>query len=287
MIDWTLAYGARSLAFGSADSGIAFDSSPKVEIQAGRVDDAPLPRRDAVGFGEDFLDGQTITIEATAHAADEAAVRAIVDEAATVWRADELRRSPGALAELTAHSGRLTYGRPRRFTPNDDDAPHGAIILTATFETADARWYGPEREALLQYAPAPSGGMVTPLVTPLTTTAASYSASVAEVGGTVAASPIVTVQGPITAPEVTLGPLTFSFPSLSLAWDEELVIDTRPWASTITKNGASVAGALSPRSSWLSEARLEPGTHALGLRGISSSGTAYVAVRWRDAFPTY
>lgn len=286
MIPWRLSYADRVRDFGSLETGVVFDAAPVVEAEGGSVDDAPLPRRDAIGFGEDFLGGQTITFEASAFGADEGEVRSRLAAFAADWRADALRRTPGAVAELRSHTGRSVFGRPRRFTPDDSSSFDGLVGMTATFVSADARWYGPEESITLQHSPAPSGGMRTPLVAPFSTTPSATAAVSARVTGDLDASPIITVRGPITNPEITIGPLRFAF-ALSLAWDQTLEIDTRPWASTITRDGASVAGALSPASTWLSEALLPPGVHALGLRGVSSSGTATASVRWRPAFATY
>jgi hypothetical protein len=277
---------AAAVPFGDIPSGIVLDGPPVVDAPPDRVDDAPLPRRDGVVFGVDFLDGFAVTFPLAIAGADEAEVRSRAGTFAAAWRAEAIRRTPGAVAQLQSPTGRVLFGRPRHLTPDDTDAPSGLILATALFAGADARWYGPEQSVAAPFTVMPSGGMVAPFVAPFTTASSAAGGTTATVGGLLDTSPIVTINGPVTNADVTIGPLRFVIRA-SLAADESVVIDTRPWRSTITRNGAPAPGILSADSTWLADALLPPGDHLVAIQGTSESGTASVSVAWRDAFPTY
>lgn len=285
--DWTLAYPGLALPFGSVASGLVFDTAPEIGAPEITTDDAQRPRSDGVAFGVDYHSGLTITFALTVSGTDTADARARLATLKQAWRADVVRSTPGAVATLTADTGRLTFGRPRRFASGDELLPFGISAVTADFATADTLWYGEEHAVTVHFAPDPGGGLIAPLAAPLTTTATSDRSSVLTVAGEAETWPVFEIAGPITNPSIeVVGLFRMDF-LLTLAYDETLVVDSRPFARSILRNGASVAGALTHTSTRLSKAALPPGVHELVLRGTSEPATAKVTARWRDAYTTY
>lgn len=286
--DWRLSYPGTNIAFGTVDSHYVFPQSSPPSVSATDIDDqdAAIPRGDGVLFGADFRRGQTVTMDVEIDAPDEATTLAYEQTLAQAWRGDSIRRTPNAMAMLTAHTGRSVFGRPRRYQPKWDLLPFGVTAVTCDFQAADDLWYGPEDIATVKLIPDVGGGLVAPLASPLATTATSDRSQVITVGGTARTWPVITITGPITNPEIeVLGLFVLSF-NLTLAADQSLVIDTRPWARTILRNGANVAGSLRPSGSRLSDAALAPGTYNLSLRGASATGTPQATFAWRNAYPT-
>jgi hypothetical protein len=284
--DWSLSYPGEALAFGSVASGFVFDAAPEIGPLEIQTDDAARPRADGVVFGSDFFGGRTITFAISVDGADEAEARERLAVLTKAWRADSIRSTPGAVATLASDSGRVAFGRPRRFVSADELLPFGLSRVTCDFAGGDSLWYGAESFATVTLAPASSGGLIAPLASPLATTATSDRSTVLTIGGEVPTWPVFEIQGPITNPVVEIvGLLRMEFRT-TLAYDQSLTVDTRPWARTILRNGASLAGSLSRTSTRLSQASLPPGRYELVLRGASESGTASVSASWRDAYLT-
>jgi len=285
--DWRLSYPGTTLDFGSVPSRLVFTAAPDLGPTDIHHEDAARPRADGVIFGADFLGGRTITFEVTVDGRTEAEARTLLASMARAWRADAVRTKPGAVATLASDTGRVAYGRPRRFASLDELLPQGLVQVVADFACAEAIWYGgTENSVNVALQPPPGGGLIAPLASPLATTANSDRSIVINIGGDVATWPIFEIQGPIVNPIVEIvGVLKMEFRT-SLAFDQKLVVDTRPWARTILRNGASVAGSLTRTSTRLSQAAIPPGSYELVLRGTSDSGTASVKTRWRDAYTT-
>ena len=284
--DWRLTYGADELRFGSIESGYVFPTAPEIGAADLTNDDARRPRGDGVVFGQDTRGGTTVSFEIDVDAADEGAVLAKLGPLAAAWRGDAVRSTPGATAELVSDTGRTTFGRPRRFVVGHGLRKAGLLQVTADFATADDLWYGREDMASVQLVPPAGGGLIAPLASPLATTVTSDRSQGFTLRGARPTWPVFEIHGPITNPTIeVLGVLRMEF-RLTLAYDETLVVDTRPWARSTLRNGASVAGALTRTSTRLSQAAIAPGNYELSLRGASDTGTAWAAVRWREAFLT-
>ncbi len=289
-LDWSLSYPGEALDFGSVPSGYVFREAPELGPPDVLTDDAQRPRDDGTAFGMDYFSGRTITfaLDVVGEEPTEEATRRAVQRLARAWRADSIRQSPGAVATLVArYPGveRLTYGRPRRFSQGDFLTPGGVTDVVCDFATIDTTWYDVvEQTQPVALVPEPSGGLLAPLASPLATSRASNRSAVFSVGGDLPTWPVFEVDGPIANPVVeVLGVLRMEF-RLSLAYDERLVVDTRPWRRTVLRNGASVAGAATRRSTRIARASIPPGTHEFVLRGSSATGTATARVRWRSAF---
>jgi len=284
--DWLLSYPGEALTFGTIASRFVFTEAPDLGPTEIHSEDAARPRADGVIFGADFHGGRTITFELAVDGKDETDGRTLLGRLGKAWRADKIRQSPGAVAMLTSGGGRVTFGRPRRFASNDEYLPQGLAHVVADFACAEDVWYGGEQSVNVALQPPPGGGLIAPLASPLATTATSDRSTVIRIGGEVSTWPVFEIQGPIVNPIVEIvGLLKMEFRT-SLAFDQKLVVDTRPWVRSILRNGASVAGSLTRTSTRLSKAAIPPGSYELVLRGTSDSGTASVTTRWRDAYTT-
>lgn len=283
---WRLSYPGVVLPFGTVESGVVFTTAPDLGSRAVQDEDAALPRGDGRAFGQDYLDGRTLTFELAVHGSDEDAARKTLGTLSRAWRADSVRLTSGAVATLESDRGRVAFGRPRRFASADEDLPQGLAVVTADFETADDNWYGTEQRVNVALVPPAGGGLIAPLASPLATTTSSDRSQVFTVAGELDTWPVFEIQGPITNPVLeVVGSLRMEF-RLTLSETQKITIDTRPFARSILRDGASVAGTLSRTSSRLSQASLAPGKHELVLRGTSAPGTARAAVLWRDAYTT-
>jgi len=286
--DWHLSYGGTDFAFGTVASKFVFPSDGAPEVGPADIDngDTKRPGGDGNLFGIDTRSGTSITFNIEVNGQDETEAWSLLQRLAGAWRADEIAKAPDAVATLTSHTGRVTFGRPRRFKQNLALTPFGITAVSCDFATADDLWYGPQQSAVVNLVPAPGGGLVAPLASPLSTTRSSDRSQGFTVGGTLPIWPVIEIAGPITNPEIeVVGQFKLGF-NLSLAYDQRLVIDTRPWARTIMRGNASLAGSLVPNFDRLSDASVPPGRYELALRGNSSTGTPAATITWRDAFPT-
>lgn len=285
---WRLVYPGTEYTFGTPLTPTFNRTTPDLGDVELRVSDVDRPRRDGRAFGTDFRSGRTVTFELGVRGTTEREAR---DEAARLtraWRADPVRSTPGAVAELhTRYAGRevVLFGRPRRFAPDyADTAVNSFVQVVADFAAIDDLFYGPDLMSVtFGISPSLGGGLEAPLVAPLSTTRTSDRSTSLRVDTELPAWPVVRINGPIANPIVTV-PGVFEFEvRLDLAYDEHVLIDTQPWAQYALRNGtANVSGAV--RGTLLSEASLPSGNHEIGLRGTDPTGTASVVVSWRPAY---
>lgn len=282
--------GGTDISFGTIASHYVFPQDAPPEVSNISIDDqdASRPRGDGVLFGQDYRDGTTVTFDIQVDGGDsEAEANRLLQVLAKAWRGDYARATPGRMMVLTSHTGREAFGRPRRFQPKYDLTPFGLTAVTCDFQTADDLWYDPEDMTTIKLIPDVGGGLIAPLASPLSTTASSDRSQVVTVGGTLPTWPVITLTGPITNPEIeVVGRFRLAF-NISLAADQSLVIDTRPWARSIRRNGANVAGTLRASGNRLSDASMPPGTYNIAFRGESATGTPQAKFTWRNAYPTF
>jgi len=290
--EWTLTYPGTELAFGSLASGYGMvPGFPQVSTPDELVDDAPRARADGVVFGRDYLGSMVVSFGLLTDYPSAADVFAQerVDTFMRAWRGDGIRDTPGAVAALRAPSGRVAFGRPRRPSPTERETLLGRARIAADFVTEDPRWYGPERTVSVPIAPSPGAGLVAPLVAPLVAVGTSAAARVVTIEGE-ARSPLwLRFNGPLVNPRAEIGALLVDFAGASLAEGESITVDAR--ARTVLRSGLGytgpAGGALTGRSTPISQLSLPPGQHEVILRGTSSSGLASVVVGWRDTFDSY
>lgn len=289
--NWALRYGTTLIEFGDELSLYPFTAAPELGFVDLENEDARRPRADGMAFGRDFAGSQAVIfrmqVEQFAATATErqAACRAVVGALRAAWDAPEVRNTPGALAELVSNSGRVGYGRPRRFVSDDTFDYAGAADLLADFRLERAIWYGAPVTVVVPFAPVSRGGLVSPLVSPLTSTGAGERTDVLELAGERGSWAVFTIRGPITDPWIEVGGVRYALRG-TFAADDVVTIDTRPWAMTVRRNGASIAGALTADSTPLDAASIPPGAHVVRFGGISNTATASLTIEARPAYTT-
>lgn len=131
-----------------------------------------------------------------------------------------------------------------------------------------------------------SGGMVSPMVSPLGSAQASSGSGTATTLGSAEAWPLLTFTGPVVNP--TLTSLRYGRTirlAYTLAAGETLVVDTDPRRRSILLNGDANASRYSALD-WLGSVwfPLAPGDNILQAGASSFSSPAAVTVQWRDAW---
>ncbi len=300
--EWRLTYRrfgrlpAGDLTFGSLASGYDLMQPPEITLGDIEAGDAPLPLEDGVRHGLDTEGAGSIQFQINVDTADlpveqrYAANMEALGKLREVWRADAVRNRPGAIATLeTVSAGRtrVVYGRPRRYAPGASRLTRkGHTPVLAEFVISDGRFYGlPAPTRTITSAVAPTGGIKTPLITPLTTVQFASSMSDLVVTGHALTWPIITIRGPISQPRVTIaGQFEFGL-DMRLGDGEAVTIDPRPWARTMTMTGGgSVSGFVSRRSPRLSDMLLNPGAYDVTLGGVDATGLARVEIAHSPAY---
>ncbi|WP_431976088.1 hypothetical protein [Micromonospora haikouensis] len=291
---WTLAYPGTSYSWGPWASGVMLAAEPVIGPVEIATDDAPRPRADGRAMGVDYRGAASITFELLVLGASEAEVRQRQTVLALAWRADAVRSTPGAVAELStvvAGRPRVAYGRPRRFAPAAKRPREGVIPVVADFAMVhDDCWYDPAVEQeVVSLVPPSSGGLVAPLVTPLTTVPATAVPGSVRVGGDLPAWPVITITAgaaPLSGPVVQVTGLWALGLAVTIPAGQSVTVDTRPWRRTVLRDsdGASLAGTLSRSGARLAQAAVPPGVYEIALRGQDVSGTATMRFAWQKTY---
>lgn len=287
-LDWQKSgrYPGGSLQFGTWGTPYLMTKMPTIDEPDRQSDSLGNARRDGQRFGKDFLGGSTITFELEANGSDEDDARSAASRFRSAWRSAAVRLTPGAVATLTAHTGRQTFGRPQGAPVDYQRAHQGRGSYAPEFLAADDLWYDPEDVEIVTLVTGTEGGLVAPLVAPLLTTASSDRSRVFEVGGEEPTWPVIKIRGPIINPAVSVvGRFRFGFET-TLAFDEYIEIDTRTWSTSILRNGTSGI-ATDSTSDLIRNALLTPGRYELSLRGTATGGNPTAQVAWRNAYASY
>lgn len=255
--------------------------------------DRQLPRSDGIRMGRDYRGGRTIVFDMHVFGDTGAGGFAILDDLTQVWLGENVRTKPGAVQTLRIKAGdttRRVYGRGRRFAVKSlRTASTGWAPVTADFKTIDQYFYDDqEKSNTVSVVPTPGGGLLAPLVAPLTTLAVSYAPGEIMVEGTRPAWPVFVIRGPINLPTIeVVGEYHISL-GIGVAYDELCIVDSRPWTRGVRmQNGTSVAGALTPQTPPLSKVQLSPGIHEIILSGLDETGTSALTVAWRDVYSSF
>ncbi len=300
--EWRLTYPrlgrlpAGDLTFGSMASGYDLMEPPEITLGDIETGDAALPLEDGVRHGLDTEGAGNIQFKISVDTANlpptqrYAANMEALGRLREAWRAGALRNKPGAVATLeTVNAGRtrVVYGRPRKYAPGASRLTRkGHTPVLAEFIISDGRFYGPPAATrTIISAAAPTGGLKTPLRTPLTTVQFASSASTLVVTGHALTWPIITIRGPISQPRVVIsGQFEFGL-DLRIRDGEAVTIDPRPWARTmVMTGGGSVSGFVSRRSPRLSDMLLTPGAYDVKLVGVDATGSARVEIGHSPAY---
>lgn len=251
---------------------------------AHRDQDQLNPHGDDRYFGDDQLEGPTWTLELrTGRNVTTQTALAALGAVTRAWRAAP--RGAGEESVLRYMVGgrtRLVYGRPRNFTFDPTLLySHGYLSVGAQFVTADTLHYDDARKSLtVSLIPGDAGGLVSPLISPLTTIKGGRRQGLIQVGGDAPTPLEITIQGPITNPVVSSRGWVVGLTG-SLAWDQSVTIDTRR-RTVQRQDGADLSGWLT-RATFLPEARLLPGTQEVVFNGTDATGTATCTVSWLPA----
>lgn len=284
--DWAITSLGNKHEFGDVEV-VSWD----IEGRQYRTDDTDRPRRDDRYFGQDFVTPGDITIELIIRAKGltrqdrfEEAMR-LRSEFEDAWSGDSIRFTPGATSELLIAGRSVVDGRPRHVDWDDSKATFGIIRGTALFVRNTNEVYSKDDDGWLSttvgLVPPQHGGLVAPLVAPLTTSRRSNRSSSFTVEGSSPVWPIITVTGPLNSGgKVELTNNWTLHLNRGLKYDEVAVFDTRPTKRTMTLNGSPI-NLLAPTGARLSQLSVNPGLNSVSLRGTSQSGTAAVTLQWR------
>lgn len=200
------------------------------------------------------------------------------------WNA--LSAVPGAESVLryaVAGRTRLVYGRAREMFPDYSQVYDlGRVVASGDFQTKDVWFYDDTlRQMTVGLIPVSSGGLVSPLVSPLTTVAGSQRQGLVTIGGDAPAPVEIEFKGPISNPRVSSTGWEVGLTG-SVAYDQTVTVNTR--TGEVTRNdGANLSGRLTRRT-YLPGARLRPGSREIVFSGTDATGTATCTVRWRDTY---
>lgn len=246
-----------------------------------------LPWQDGVVPGSDLLGEAVWGWELAARGADLAEVLAAHAKLKRVWR-DPSRKVTGEVVPLRyylAGRWRRVYGRPGHIeTPKPNYLAIGGYgRFGAEFHvTRSAHYDDMEQSVLIPIVPASTGGLMAPLVAPLSTarSGAPRAGLLANAGDT--ETPVtIRFTGPIGWPLIKASTGWEIGISAVLAYDDVVVVD--PIAGTVTKNGVPAPQLLSPRSR-VKGALLQPGITEVTFTGTDATGTAAAVLSWRNAY---
>jgi hypothetical protein len=282
---WAIVRDGDVFEFGRVETGVWNRTTPVFGYGDVRVNDYDRPRSDGRGVGIDYMSGNTVSFDLVAKHPLSVVVRERVEEMRRHWRADSERAVAGDVVELQMrydNRSRSVFGRPRRWAPNYAEATTaGMVTVQADFACVDDLFYGHEESESMTTAASGGSGWVTPFVFPLSSTRESDHSQFIAVRGTAKTWPTITIHGPVVNPKVRVGGRLLDLRA-TLAFDESVVVDARPWARSVTRNGVSLAGSL--RGTRLAEMGLDPGQHEVTISGVDPTGTASVTFAWRSAY---
>lgn len=276
-------------SFGSPDSKVVIlEDGMDTGYASTRTQDTEMPRADGILFGKDYLDSPTWAF--TLGVRDDENVYDELAQLATVWRADHVRNTPGAVSTLAFTRGGknyVVYGRPRRFavTPAKT-ADNEWQIVEADFRLVDPYAYSGDQQTLRMgmIEAASTGGVVLPETLPWTLGGGSGERKgIVTVTGYTDTPLTVRIYGPTVSTTLTnpviSAPGFYVKLNTSIASGQVVEIDTR--TRTVTSDGISLAGYLSADSRL--GTRLQPGSTEFTFTGQDSSYTSEVEYIWRSA----
>lgn len=263
-----------------------------VDVNLGdvRSSDVAWPLRHGSRPGAEYLDAGSITLTMVTpygiNSAPEA--DAAVGRFLSAWRRG-LREAPGTMTPMlvaTEEKARVVYGRPGRVSPpipGSHGLDQGIAEIVAEFRILDPIVYAPEPTGVtLSVVPRSLGGIIAPIVTPVTTTMTSgVEYRRINVEGSAPAPLRVTFHGPAKDPAVTIDGVEVGIAG-SLQYDEDITVDGRD--RTVTFSDGRPASARLSRRSRLDRLVLDPGDHEISFTATDRTGTARVTV---EATPAY
>lgn len=259
-----------------------------------RTQDVENPVGDGNLFGQDWLTAPEMAFSMAVVRDTAEQAHAALAELASAWRADKVRKSPGAVSTLRFYRGGRwwrVYGRPRKFAARPKEFSKERVqLVEATFklmhpvlEVDDGQ---PASTVTLQLVAGPGdGGLVLPADVPFDLEAGSQAReNYTSVAGVLPPVFVVTIKGPVSGSLTdarVYGPgWSFSI-GQPIAWDQTVRIDTR--TQTVTLNGSQRPGLIGPRDRLT--ARLALGNQTIGFSGNDPTNSATATVAWRAQQP--
>lgn len=256
------------------------------------VQDQTVVGHDGQLFGVDTMPGMVITQTGYAMTSPGSGAAAMDSYSALagVWNDPYIRLTDGYIQVFRAcypgsNVTRRCYGRGRKILPTYGQVNQGIVPFTAQFQCGDNIWYEDTSSSIvLTMVPSLFGGGITPPVTPPyhLTSQTNYQQNVINNTGSLPTWPVISLKGPISYPTVTYvnTPVSIGYNG-SLASNQTLVIDTRPWVRTAMIGNTSVAGALTGDP--MISLQAWPGTTLVKLNGQDFTGTSTCTITWRSA----
>jgi len=247
------------------------------------------PQRDGVIPGREFRGMRTWGLSIATNTSD---LQGALEQDALLasrWLDPKYRVDPLTMVPLSYELGgrwRRVYGRPGQYQGVDGGiySVQGVGQIDCDFRVMDLRHFDDvEKVVTLPIVPASTGGLMAPLVAPLSTVRSSEP-RVGLVNNTGhAPTPLkVVFRGPVTNPYVrSLNNGWEIALQGSLAYDQSVVVDS--FAGTVMRGRTPVAGWLT-RKTRLSSAVLPVGMSDISFGGEDPTGTATVELRWRPAY---
>ena len=283
---WIMRVGNRELSFGASMSGLGLISTPQVQPIVDR-EWYRNARRDGRRAGPGYRVGQVVSLSVEARP-DHRPLDEVWRELLSVWRADEVRDIPGALASLTSDSGRTAYGWPADFDPDQEYRLFDTDRAVLGFECIDDLWYGPAAETMLGFTPTYTGGLPVPANVPFVLGGgAGTTDQIIQVAGDATTWAVYTLHGPIVDPWIDVLGVGRLILRGEVPEDRPLVIDTRTWARSVKLDGAALPGALSPQGARLSDMCLKPGAYQIIFGGYDPTGRSRLTVRHEPAYTSF
>lgn len=231
--NWAISYEGATHEFGDVEV-----TSWNIGGNVFRTDDTDRPRTDGRYFGQDFITPGDVEIDVIIRAPGSSRQSrfdmawAIRNRFDLVWSGGSTRMTPGKVTELTIAGRAVVTGRPRHIDWDDTKATFGIIRGRALFVRGDNTSYSPgdmDQSVTVGLVPPQVGGLIAPLIEPLSTTRESTRARPFTVLGDAPVWPIISVHGPLNvgaSVELTGGWKVKL--NTALRYDQVAVIDTRP-----------------------------------------------------------
>lgn len=292
LTDWQYELGGVLMG---ADSNIQVMETTGLGKPPSRDNDTEQPSMDGVFAGPDYYTARQVQFDAAVRIpGDPAACHDMVE--ALQAQADDptVRLTGGATMPLRLkRPGRPVKrlnGRLRTVSPEYAQAIHGYVPLDVEFIATDPTFYADEETTTeIPLGWLTGGGFAAPIIAPIFvqsgTTAADRPGWVHNLG-TGDAWPIIRITGPVATVTVThvASGRQLLFPTLNLAADEWVEIDTRPGYRTVTReNGGNASTLLSPGSR-IDLFSLPPGQSEMRWTGFDNTNAARLLITWRDAY---
>lgn len=225
--------------------------------------------------GADVGEAGELSFEVTVLGTSPSNTEALVNTLVAAW-APSYEEEVEELSLVLESVARVYRGRPIGSTIVLDGIRRGSLAAAQLrFEVVDDRWFSSTVKSVGVTVAGSSGGMDTPMDTPMVTTGSGSTGDVTVTNdGTAPAPWTAYLSGPLTSPRLILGGYTILIDG-DIAAGSTVVVDSRE--QTVLVDGASQPWS-TPTSTWW---EIPPGASTFSFRASAGTGTA--TLTWRDA----